>query len=281
MRKSLLFCLILNIFVLNAQNTNISFEKKVHDKNRMDKPFIMAHRMAPLKKGFAENSIETFDFNLTNYPDVIQEIDVRMTADNKAVLLHDDTLDRTSTGKGYITTYSYADLKNVNLKDGYGNILLGQEIPLLKDVLEKAKGKVSLMLDVKPGTDINIVMDIVKQTNTFNDICVICYSVEDGIKMNKKYPDLMIALGFNNNTDMEKIKRSGIPYNRLVALVSKVIQKNSFYEEIKEMGVPISFSAQGLMDVKPDASTHYKSIRNEGITILCTDSILNASRAIY
>lgn len=265
--------------MLNAQNDKTCFEKRIH--SNINKPLIMAHRMAPLKKGYAENSIETLIYNITHFPDAIQEIDVQTTADDEVVLLHDNTLERTSTGKGLINTYSYADLKKENLKDGCGNILWGQKIPLLKDALKVAKGKISIMLDVKPNTNINVVMDIVKQAKMFNDVCIICYSVEDGIKMNKEYPGLMIALGFNSYDDIKRIKKSGIPYNRLIALVPKIIQEKSFYDEIKKMRVPISFSAQACMDVMSDAPIHYRNISKEGITILCTDSILNVYKAIY
>ena len=275
------FCVGFNTFFVDAQNKNTSIDEKVHSKNLVDKPIIMAHRMAPLKRGYAEDSMETLEYNMKNFPNAIQEIDVQITSDNKVVLLHDNTLERTTTGKGCIGSYTYNDLKNIYLKDGYGNVLYGQNIPLLEDVLKITKGKVFVMLDVKPGVDINVVMDIVKKTDTFDNLAIICYSVEDGLRMNKTYPDLMIALGFNSIDDIRRIKQAGIPYNKLIALVPKVMQKQSFYDEIIEMGVPISFSAQGNMDIKPDALDHYKSIIKKGITILCTDSLSRAFEALY
>lgn len=245
---------------------------------RLSHPIIMAHRMSPIE-GFAENSLVTLKYNMERYPCSIQEIDVRITRDGIAILSHDDSIDRTTDGKGSINKLTFAELQKFNLKDGKGNVLFGQHIPLLEDVLNIIKGKSIAMLDMKPGTDPQIMMDIVKKTNTFDDIIVICYSIEDAKKMNEKYPALMLALGFNSIEGIEKNKESGLPYTNLIALVPGIIQAQSYYDSIRAMGIPISFGAQNKVDKKDNAMEIYKELYEAGITILCTDSIVNAYKA--
>lgn len=275
----LFVCLGIACRGVQAQNYMGNVKELIRLYSSLHKPIVMAHRMSPLMKGYAENSMETLEYNMKHYPDAIQEIDVRITADGKAVLLHDETLDRTTTGKGRPDAYTYRELNRLELKDACGNVLKGQRIPLLKDVLLKAKGKVAVMLDMKPGTDPDIMMDIVKQTGMLHEVVVICYSVNDGVNMHRKYPELLIALGFNSRGDILKIKKSGIPTDRLIALVPKVVQEQSYYDCINEMKVPISFSAQGRMDLMPDAVGEYRKIYDSGISILCTDSIAKAYAA--
>lgn len=241
-------------------------------------PIIMAHRMSPTE-GFAENSLVTLKYNMERYPCSIQEIDVRITQDGIAILLHDNSIDRTTDGKGSIDKFTFAELQKFNLKDSKGNILSGEHIPLLEDALNIIKGKGVAMLDMKPGTDPEIMMDIIKKTNTFNDIIIICYSIDDAKKLNQKYPKLILALGFNSKEGIEKNKKSGLPYKNLIALVPGVIQDHSFYDSIRIMGIPISFGAQNKVDKEENATEIYKNLHKAGITILCTDSIANAYKA--
>lgn len=241
-------------------------------------PIIMAHRMSPTK-GFAENSLVTLKYNMKYYPCSIQEIDVRVTSDGMPVLLHDDTLDRTTNGKGNVSNYTYAELQKLNLKDIDGNILSDDRIPLLEDALHIIKGRGIAMLDTKPGTDPEIMMDIVKKTHTFDDVIIICYSIADAEMLNRKYPDLMLAVGFNDRKGIERNKNSQLPPENLIALVPGVIQEQSYYDSIRTMGVPISFGAQNKADLAQNATELYHTIFEAGITILCTDSISKAYKA--
>ena len=69
--------------------------------------------------GYPENCIETFD-NATTYNPVVIEFDIAYSKDSVMVIMHDDLLDRTSTGKGPIGSYTHEELKAFNLKDNEG-----------------------------------------------------------------------------------------------------------------------------------------------------------------
>lgn len=70
------------------------------------------------------------------------EIDVRRTADGVLVALHDETVNRTTNGKGRVDRMSLRDVKRFNA----GN---GEHIPTVGEVLEAARGRVGLMLELK------------------------------------------------------------------------------------------------------------------------------------
>lgn len=78
-------------------------------------PFVSAHRGGPAK-GFPENCIPTFGHTL-QHTFAMLEIDPRRTKDGAIVLLHDATLERTTTGVGRVTDFTLAELKKLHLKD--------------------------------------------------------------------------------------------------------------------------------------------------------------------
>lgn len=242
------------------------------------RPVIMAHRMSP-STGFAENSLVTLRYNMLHFPNAIQEIDVHITKDGKAVLSHDDSIDRTTTGKGMIKDLTWNQLKCYHLKDIDGKVLSKERIPLLAEALKLIKGKGVAMLDMKPGTDYHIMMNIVKRFGMMDDVVVICYSLDDARTMHRQYPTLMLAVGFNSLQGIENVRHSGLPFDKLVALVPKEIQTQDYYDRIRKMGVPISFSAQNNTDLLPDAPEVYRKMSNRGISILCTDSVAKAFKA--
>ena len=75
------------------------------------------------------------------------ELDARPTSDGILVLMHDNTIDRTTNGSGAVGDYSYQQLQQLYLKDAAGN-LTNERIPTLEDALKKGKGKVYFNLDI-------------------------------------------------------------------------------------------------------------------------------------
>ncbi len=82
---------------------------------------VAAHRGGP-EPGFAENAIPTFENTLTQAPALL-EIDIRETSDGALVLMHDDTLERTTTGAGAVREATLAELQALSLEDETGDVL--------------------------------------------------------------------------------------------------------------------------------------------------------------
>src|SRR5690606_23891146 len=109
-------------------------------------PFVSAHRGGP-RKGFPENCIATFENTLTHGPAIL-EIDPRYTRDGHIVLMHDPTLDRTTSGTGKVADHTLAEIRALRLKDTEGN-LTDFGVPTLDEALQWAKGKTVLVIDAK------------------------------------------------------------------------------------------------------------------------------------
>lgn len=137
-----------------------------------------------------------------------------MTRDKKLVLLHDDSLARTTTGKGLLAAHTLADIQAYALKDAQGYILEGQHIPVFRDVLAMIAPQTLLMLDMKPGTSLKKMMAEVIVAGRERQVIVICYTLKKARELHRKYPYLMLALGFNSEAQIMQIKKADIAYNR-------------------------------------------------------------------
>lgn len=92
-----------------------------------------------------ENSLRAFQRCIDMGADMI-EIDVRKTKDNQLVVIHDNTVDRTTNGKGKVADMTLAEIKKLRLRAGQG-VVTRQEIPTLEEVLNLCKGKVLINID--------------------------------------------------------------------------------------------------------------------------------------
>ncbi|ADY52082.1 glycerophosphoryl diester phosphodiesterase [Pseudopedobacter saltans DSM 12145] len=127
---------------LSAQTHIDETRRKLFDKNSKE-VLVVAHRgdwrYAP------ENSLAAIENAIEMGVDVV-EIDIQKTKDGQLILMHDKTLDRTTTGKGLISTWTLDSIKNLNLKNGIA-IKTIHKVPTLEEVLLLSKGKIMLNLD--------------------------------------------------------------------------------------------------------------------------------------
>ena len=99
------------------------------------------------------------------------EIDVKISKDLVPILLHDDTLERTTNGKGLPTDYNYDDLKKLDAGFSFYNYFTKIYIPTLKQVLSFCKkNEMGVNIELKPnlGFEKNNVEAIAKLLSNFN-----------------------------------------------------------------------------------------------------------------
>ncbi|HSL93653.1 MAG TPA: glycerophosphodiester phosphodiesterase [Bacillota bacterium] len=112
-------------------------------------PRIIAHRGASLIR--PENTVAAFDAALAIGADGL-ELDLQMTSDGQLVVLHDETLDRTTNGSGYLRSHSLSEIRALDAGSWFSEEYSGEKIPLLQEVLELARGKGGLInIELKNG----------------------------------------------------------------------------------------------------------------------------------
>ncbi|HET9495250.1 MAG TPA: glycerophosphodiester phosphodiesterase family protein [Chloroflexia bacterium] len=96
-------------------------------------PILIAHRGGSLEA--PENTMASFRHAIEIGARYV-ELDVQMTRDGVPVVLHDPTLDRTTTGKGPVRDVTLADLQSVDAGSHFAPRFAGEHVPTLRDVLE-------------------------------------------------------------------------------------------------------------------------------------------------
>ncbi|MEM2795626.1 MAG: glycerophosphodiester phosphodiesterase family protein, partial [Thermofilaceae archaeon] len=100
---------------------------------------IVAHRGA---SGYEpENTLRSVRKALEMGVDAV-EVDVRLSRDGVPVVIHDETVDRTTNGSGRVSDMTLKELKRLDAG-------AGEQIPLLEEVLEVVKGHAPLFAEIK------------------------------------------------------------------------------------------------------------------------------------
>jgi len=110
---------------------------------------VIAHR------GFSgaapENTLAAFQKGIEIGSDMI-ELDVHLSRDGEIVVIHDETLERTTNGKGMVADQTLQELKRLVAGSSFGPAFAGEKIPTLKEVLDLAKGRVLVNIEIKNPT---------------------------------------------------------------------------------------------------------------------------------
>jgi len=114
-----------------------------------------------------ENSLQAIQNCIDMGVDMV-EIDIHKTKDGTLVLMHDETLDRTTTGKGLVSEWTLDSLRTLNLRNG-ANHHTHHKIPTLEEAMLLAKGKIMVNLD-KCYDYFDDAYKILEKTETANQV---------------------------------------------------------------------------------------------------------------
>ena len=107
---------------------------------------IVAHRGA---SGTApENTLASFRQALDIGVDAL-EMDVHLSRDGEVVVIHDDTVDRTTDGAGNVGDLTLSQLKELDAGSKFGPAFAGERIPTLQEVMDLAQGKIMMEIELK------------------------------------------------------------------------------------------------------------------------------------
>lgn len=110
-------------------------------------PLLIAHR--GYSSRYPENTLVAFEKALDAGVQMI-ELDVTLSRDRKLVVIHDETLDRTTNGRGKVRDHSLAELKRLDAGTWFSVRFSGISIPTLEEVLRMAAGRAAVNIEIKP-----------------------------------------------------------------------------------------------------------------------------------
>jgi len=107
------------------------------------KVFVVAHRAD--WRNFPENSLAAIQGSIAMGVAMV-EIDLQKTKDGELVLMHDATVDRTTTGQGRVEDLTLGEIRRLRLRDGLGQPT-GFSVPTLREALAFGGGRIAVNLD--------------------------------------------------------------------------------------------------------------------------------------
>lgn len=279
----------LSLTVLKAQENNYQAFSTVEQtqefftsalKNKQ--PIISGHR-GGIFANLPENSLVTFDYILANTP-AIFEVDVRLTKDDQVTLLHDVTLDRTTTGSGDIRNYTLEELEAFRLKDPDG-FVTPFPIPTLEETIKWSKGKTIINLDVK-DVPIQKKVDLVRKHDAFSHVIFTVHSPQDAQTFYELDNRSMFSAFVKTTEDFRAYDNSIVPWdNILIAYVGPHTKEENkeLYQLLHSEGVSVMVSAASSYDKLEDPQERakaYKKIIQDGANVLESDRPMEAAKAL-
>ncbi len=135
-------------------------------------PRLAAHRSGPAP-GFPENALTTLERSVA-LGVLLIEVDVRASLDDTLLLMHDRTLDRTTTGSGTVADARWADIVGLRLLDNGGDTT-DATTPTLRQALRWARDRAVLQLDLKPGVRFDDLLRVVREERMEDQVVAIVY----------------------------------------------------------------------------------------------------------
>jgi glycerophosphoryl diester phosphodiesterase len=145
------------------------------------------------------------------------EVDVRTTKDGVLVCLHDPDVDRTTDGTGKVADLTLADIKRLDAGAKFDAKFRGERVPTLREVLEAAKGKIGVMLDLKEGGEAYMtrIAAEVRAHGEPKRVVLGIRSVEHATRFRALLPEARQIGLVPTAADIEPFARAGVPVIRL------------------------------------------------------------------
>ncbi len=243
------------------------------------RPLISAHRGGRFIAGYPENALETFQF-ITKQAPVIVECDVNMSVDSILFLLHDNTLNRTTTGYGPAQETLWSEIHDLFLKDDYGTVTRYHP-PSLEEVLHWAGRGYQVTLDVKRGVPVEMVVKTVRNMGAIDYASVITYNYEDALRAYLEDPRIKISVSIRNEEELKRYIDGPFNLKNLMAFTGLTERSASFYRQLKDAGITVIIGTIGNLDQSATAKGDrvYHQLYKAGADILATDRPLAVHKA--
>lgn len=231
---------------------------------------LAAHRGGPAP-GYPENALSSLR-RLDEMGVLYAEIDVRRSADDVLFLLHDDTLDRTTTGTGSLDGLAWSDIAALRLRDPDGQVV-EEGIPTLDDALALARETgLVLNLDLKSVSPAEIV-DIIHSHEARDAVAVIAYTVETAATVHAADPGLLVSAP----NDLTALNDAGVNPQAIYIWTGVGAADARADARLAAQGLE---SSAGLFPLETGEAGIYREAAAAGVELLSVDDVDTAVAAL-
>jgi glycerophosphoryl diester phosphodiesterase len=160
------------------------------------RPILFAHRGASAHA--PENTLAAFDLALRHEADAF-ELDAKLSADGQVVVIHDQTVERTTDGKGDVRYMTLAALQELDAGSFFDIAFRGEHIPTLAQVFETFGHKTYINVELtnyaSPDDDLpDRVVDLVKHNRLEKRVLFSSFNPRALLKVKRLIPDVPVGL---------------------------------------------------------------------------------------
>lgn len=179
-------------------------------------PLVIAHRGDSAHR--PENTLASFAGALEVGAELV-ELDVQLTGDAHVIVLHDPTLDRTTTGRGDVRRMSLAEIRAVSAgyPDRFGTAYAGERVPTLAEALGLLHGRARVLVEIKTesvtddaegGIEARVVEEV-RRAGMAEDTGLISFDHRAVLRLRSLAPEITRGRLFGRTTADEVLAHAG------------------------------------------------------------------------
>jgi len=168
----------------------------MHWIEKLQPPIIIGHRGA--SKNVPEDTITAFELALKQGAEAF-ELDTMLSADRIPVVIHDQTVDRTTNGSGKVDQLSVKKLRTLNAGSNFSPEFANERIPLLEEVFTIFKNRALIIVELKnyqnPFDKLpEIVVEVAEKIDILDQLLFSSFIPFNLIRIRRLIPDARVAL---------------------------------------------------------------------------------------
>jgi glycerophosphoryl diester phosphodiesterase len=188
---------------------------------------IVAHRGASAYE--PENTIRAIRRAIEFAADMV-EIDVQSTRDDHLVIIHDAEVERTTNGKGSVKELTLAAIRRLDAGKG-------EKIPTMQEVLEAAKDKIGVMIEVKSVGIEKRLLELIRSEEMSEQVIVTSFMTD--VVRNIRKLDSKLSTGQIFSWKIPNLAKRAVELRTTVMVPAFDLVNRRMVQELHEVSVPI------------------------------------------
>ncbi len=230
------------------------------------KPFILGHRGCAYEP---ENTLRSVKKAVDLGANGV-EIDVRRCKSGEIVVIHDNKVDRTTNGKGYVKDFAFGELKKLNAGKGEEIPTLEEAINLIKSINQKNKKQIKIIIELKEKDLEKDVAKIIEKDDFAKSAIIISFyhqSIKNIKNLNKKINTGILFVGNPINiVDLAKGVNADFLFPRFDYVDKNLVDtahKNKLkvyvwnIDDVENLKKMLKLNVDGIASNKPDVIVDY------------------------
>lgn len=245
------------------------------------RPLISAHRGGKHIDNYPENCLVTFQYISQDY-DFIIECDVAQTQDGKLILMHDNSLERTTTGTGQVKQRDWSYIQSLQLKD-HQDKLTDYKVPDFGSVLKWARGNAYLSVDIKRGVNLEQLVKLLDQYEAHHFCELITYQLDAAINLHRLAPKYKLSVNVRNEAELKRLIDSGLPMDLMKPFIGTRKKNKSFLNALHQHQLIATLGTLGNLDGQAQKRGFqlYDELLKDGVDCFATDYPLEVATHFY